>query len=148
MGGEFEMINNNGRHVAGQGLQHTGWTGETTRGTASAARARRFLTTLAAAAAVASACLLSPAAIDAASAQRVLQLTGAKRTATVLVPVGKTEDLRIDAPFTDITIGDPDVADVAPLTDRAISVLGRRSARPASRSMARTGAMSASSTSR
>ncbi len=73
MGGEFEMINNNGRHVAGQGLLHTGWTGETTRGTASAARARRFLTTLAAAAAVASACLLSPAAIDAASAQRVLQ---------------------------------------------------------------------------
>ena len=126
MGGEFKMINDNGRHAAGQGLLHTGWTGATTRGTAGAARARRFLTTLAAAAAVASACLVSPAAIDAASAQRVLQLTGAKRTATVLVPVGKTEDLRIDVPFTDITVGDPEVADVAPLTDRAISVLGKK----------------------
>ena len=126
MGGEFEMINDNGRHAAGQGLRHTGWTGATSRGAASAARARRLLTTLAAAAAVASACLVSPAAIDAASAQRVLQISGAKRTATVLVPVGKTEDLRIDAPFTDITVGDPDVADVAPLTDRAISVLGKK----------------------
>jgi pilus assembly protein CpaC len=56
----------------------------------------------------------------------VLQIRGASRTATVLVPVGKTEDLRIDSPFTDITVGDPDVADVAPLTDRAISVLGKK----------------------
>jgi len=126
MGGELKMINDNGRHAAGQGLLHMGWTGATTRGTARAARARRFLTTLAAAAVVASAGLVSPAAIDAASAQRVLQLTGANRTATVLVPVGKTEDLRIDSPFTDITVGDPDVADVAPLTDRAISVLGKK----------------------
>ena len=90
------------------------------------ARARRLLATLAAAAAVASACLVSPVAIDAASAQRLLQITGAKRTATVLVPVGKTEDLRIDAPFTDITVGDPEVADVTPLTDRAISILGKK----------------------
>jgi pilus assembly protein CpaC len=126
MGGESKMINDNGRHAAGQGLLRTGWTGATTRGTERAARARRFLTTLAAAAAAASACLVSPAAIDAASAQRVLQISGAKRTNTVLVPVGKTEDLRIDVPFTDITVGDADVADVAPLTDRAISVLGKK----------------------
>ena len=93
---------------------------------ASAARARRLLTTLAAAAVVTSAWLVSPFAVDVASAQRLLQISGASRTATVLVPVGKTEDLRIDTPFTDITVGDPDVADVAPLTDRAISVLGKK----------------------
>ena len=81
---------------------------------------------LAAAAVVASAWLVSPFTVDVARAQRVLQISGSKRTATVLVPVGKTEDLRIDGPFTDITVGDPEVADVAPLTDRAISILGKK----------------------
>ena len=104
------------------------WGGQepTTGEPASAARARRLLTTLAAAAVVTSAWLVSPFAVDVASAQRLLQISGASRTATVLVPVGKTEDLRIDTPFTDITVGDPEVADVAPLTDRAISVLGKK----------------------
>jgi len=120
------MINNDGRHAAGHSLLHMGWTGTHNRGAASAARARRLLTTLAAAAVVTSAWLVSPFAVDVASAQRLLQISGSSRTATVLVPVGKTEDLRIDTPFTDITVGDPDVADVAPLTDRAISVLGKK----------------------
>ncbi|MBX9774146.1 MAG: type II and III secretion system protein family protein [Xanthobacteraceae bacterium] len=120
------MINDDGRHAAGHRLLHTGWTGTHNRGTASAARARRLLTTIAAAAVVTSAWLVSPFTVDMASAQRLLQISGASRTATVLVPVGKTEDLRIDTPFTDITVGDPDVADVAPLTDRAISVLGKK----------------------
>ena len=34
--------------------------------------------------------------------------------------------MRIDAPFTDVTVGDPEVADVTPLTDRALSVLGKK----------------------
>jgi len=120
------MINNQGRHAAGRGLLHVEWTGEARRGTASAARARRLLTALAAAAAVTSAWLVSPFTIEEASAQRLLQISAAKRTATVLVPVGKTDDLRIDAPFTEITVGDPEVADVTPLTDRTISVLGKK----------------------
>ena len=114
------MINEYGRHAAGGSPPALQRTGATSRGTASAARARRFLASFAAAATVASACLLSPAAIDRAEAQRLLQISGAQRTTTVLVPVGKTEDLRIDSPFTDITVGDPEVADVAPLTDRTI----------------------------
>ena len=126
MGGEFKMDSNYGRHAAGHGLLHVEWTGEANRGTASAVRARRLLSTLTAVAAVTSAWLVSPFTIEAASAQRVLQISAAKRTATVLVPVGKTDDLRIDVPFTDITVGDPDVADVTPLTDRTISVLGKK----------------------
>jgi pilus assembly protein CpaC len=120
------MITEQRHRVAGHGLPRTPWLGEADRGPARAASARRLLAMIAAAAAVASASLVSPLAIDAASAQRALQIMGAKRTAVVLVPVGKTEDLRIDAPFTDITVGDPEVADVAPLTDRTISVLGKR----------------------
>ena len=119
------MITNEGRHAAGLGPLRMG-AGATSRGTERAARARRLLATLAAASMVTSAWLVSPLAVETAGAQRLLQISGASRTATVLVPVGKTEDLRIDSPFTDITVGDPEVADVAPLTDRAISVLGKK----------------------
>lgn len=120
------MISNRGRHAAGHGLPHAEWAGATKRGVARAARARRLLVTLMASTVVASAWLVSPLGVDPASAQRLLQISNAKRTTTVLVPAGKTEDLRIDAPFAEITVGDPEVADVTPLTDRAISVLGRK----------------------
>lgn len=115
------MNNNQRRHAAGDGLLHRRWTGAM-----GAVGARRLLTSVTTVAMVASAWLMTPAAIDTANAQRELQITAAKRTATVLVPVGKTQDLRIDSPFTDITVGDPEVADVTPLTDRAISVLGKK----------------------
>ncbi len=78
------------------------------------------------AAAAIAAALLLPATIGEAQAQRVLTVNGAKRSAAVAVTVGKTEDVRIDAPFTDITIGDSDVADVTPLTDRSLSILGKK----------------------
>jgi pilus assembly protein CpaC len=120
------MNNNRRRHAADDRLLHWGWTGETRRGTERAARAHRFLATVAGLAAVSSAFLVSPCAVTTASAQRVLAISAAKRTATVMVPVGKTEDIRVDAPFTDITVGDPEVADVTPLTDRAVSILGKK----------------------
>jgi pilus assembly protein CpaC len=71
------------------------------------------------------AALLSPASLGGAQAQRLLQLTSG-HSASLLVAVGKTEDIRIDAPFTDITVGDSEVADVSPMTDRTISILGKK----------------------
>jgi pilus assembly protein CpaC len=62
-----------------------------------------------------------------AQAQKLVQLEGAKKTATVGVIIGKSHDVRTDAAFVDITVGDPDVADVHPLTDRSLSILGRKS---------------------
>jgi pilus assembly protein CpaC len=73
-----------------------------------------------------SAVLLAPGSLRDAHAQRTLQLVGAKRSVSVTVAVGKTEDVRIDGAFTDITIGDSDVADISPLTDRTISILGKK----------------------
>ncbi len=70
--------------------------------------------------------LLAPASLHGAQAQRLLQVSGAKRSISVTVAVGKTEDVRIDGAFTDITIGDSDVADISPLTDRTISILGKK----------------------
>jgi pilus assembly protein CpaC len=68
--------------------------------------------------------LLMPA--DEAQAQRRIQISGVNRTVSVTIAVGKTEDVRVDSPFSDITVGDPDVADVAPLTDHTLSILGKR----------------------
>ncbi|HEY1365204.1 MAG TPA: type II and III secretion system protein family protein [Xanthobacteraceae bacterium] len=56
----------------------------------------------------------------------MLPISSSTRTAQLQVAVGKTEDVRIDAAFTDLAIGDPEVADVTPLTDRTLSILGKK----------------------
>jgi len=72
------------------------------------------------------AALLVANAVGEAQAQRLLTVSGARRTAAVSVAVGKTEDLRVDSPFNEITVGDSEVADVTPLTDRSLSILGKK----------------------
>ncbi len=42
------------------------------------------------------------------------------------MPIGKSQDVRTDASFVDITVGDPEVADVNPLTDHTLSILGKK----------------------
>src|SRR4029077_6112121 len=69
----------------------------------------------------------SPFSIGEAQAQREIQVSGAKRTANINVYIGKSEDVRTDTSFVEITVGDPDVADVNPLTDRSLSILGKKS---------------------
>jgi pilus assembly protein CpaC len=59
-------------------------------------------------------------------AQQKLALTGSAHTATVIVAVGKSEDVHIDQSLVDIAVGDPEVADVNPLTDHALSILGKK----------------------
>src|SRR5580704_3137139 len=48
------------------------------------------------------------------------------RTVTVNVTVGKSQDIHTDQALVDIQVGDPDVADVNPLTDHALSILGKK----------------------
>jgi pilus assembly protein CpaC len=86
----------------------------------------RLLASLALLTLAASAISLAPGSLREANAQRLLQISGAKRSVAVTVAVGKTEDVRIDTAFTDITIGDSEVADISPLTDRTISILGKK----------------------
>jgi pilus assembly protein CpaC len=61
-----------------------------------------------------------------AHAQKAIQISGASRTAMVVVTVGKSQDVRADASFIDVMVGDPEVADVNPLTDRTLSILGKK----------------------
>ena len=76
-------------------------------------------------AAVVAATVLALAPVAARAEQRVAWANGL-HTSTVRVTVGKTEDVRTDQNLADITVGDPDVADVNPLTDHALSILGKK----------------------
>jgi pilus assembly protein CpaC len=69
---------------------------------------------------------LVPAGFGQALAQSLVQINAAKKTSLVSVAIGKTLDIRTDASFIDLVVGDPEVADVAPLTDRSLSILGRK----------------------
>jgi Flp pilus assembly secretin CpaC len=44
--------------------------------------------------------------------ERVVALSDLRRTAAVAITAGKPQDIRVDAPFSDVMVGDPDVADV------------------------------------
>lgn len=59
-------------------------------------------------------------------AQQNIALASPVHTAQVRVTVGKTEDIRTDQTFANITVGDPDIADVSPLTDHSLSILGKK----------------------
>ncbi len=87
---------------------------------------RTLLLPFAAAAGLAFAAPAVPGFTGEAQAQRVLSIVQAKRTASVNVAVGKSEDVRTDAAFAEITVGDPEIADVNPLTDRSLSILGKK----------------------
>jgi pilus assembly protein CpaC len=117
--------NENGRRAAAIGRRHWEWTGQTGRGAGtSSLTGRRLLARLATVAALG--VLLAPATLGDAQAQRILQISGAKHTTIVRVTVGKTEDLRIEDAVSEVTVGDQEVADVTPLTDHSLSILGKK----------------------
>ncbi|HXD14647.1 MAG TPA: pilus assembly protein N-terminal domain-containing protein, partial [Xanthobacteraceae bacterium] len=59
-------------------------------------------------------------------AQQRIALAGSAHTTTVMVTLGKSEDVHTDQNLVDISVGDPEVADVNPLTDHALSILGKK----------------------
>lgn len=86
--------------------------------------ARRSWRAVLAAALIAATGGLSAAAV--AQEPRLLQIGAGKRTATVSVYIGKSQDVRTDTSFVEVAVGDPEVADVHPLTDRSLSILGKK----------------------
>jgi pilus assembly protein CpaC len=66
---------------------------------------------------------LAPAVVQ---AQDHVTLAGPVRTSMVSVSIGKSQDVRTDQSIADIVVGDASVADVNPLTDRSLSILGKK----------------------
>ena len=82
-------------------------------------------------------------------AQKLVELSAGQRTAMVNVSIGKSADVRTDIAFTDVTVGDPEIADVNVLTDRSLSILRPQERNDAaSPPMAKAAGWSASSMSR
>lgn len=53
--------------------------------------------------------------------------TAARRiSAVVKISIGKSESVRTGESFSEVIVSDPDVADAIPLTDRSLSVLGKK----------------------
>lgn len=71
---------------------------------------------------VAAAAALAPAA---SHAQPQIGLTNPVH-ARVTVTLGKSQDVHTDRSLADIVVGDPSVADVNPLTDHSLSILGKK----------------------
>lgn len=59
-------------------------------------------------------------------AQQRISLASSGHTVTVNVILGKSQDVHTDKSLVDISVGDPTVADVNPLTDHALSILGKK----------------------
>lgn len=86
----------------------------------------RWLRDLALALAFSLAAMLVLMVADAQAQERVIQISGSHRTAMVSVTIGKSQDVRTDKTLVDVMVGDPDVADVNPLTDHTLSILGKK----------------------
>src|SRR5438270_10049404 len=76
---------------------------------------------LAAMAGAAFACL---AAAQPASAQ--VRMASGVDAGELDVPVNKSQVLRADRPYSKALIGNPDIADIVPITDRSVYVLGKK----------------------
>jgi pilus assembly protein CpaC len=56
----------------------------------------------------------------------LLQISATAKAQTVSVAVDKTQTLRTSVNFADVIVGNPDIADVVPLTDHSLSVVGKK----------------------
>jgi len=90
-----------------------------------ACRGAGILGAFIAAIAIAAAAMLWPIA-SAHAADSPVVLGSGKRTESIMVTTGKSQNIRTDTNFVDIVVGDPEIADVVPLTDHSLSVLGKK----------------------
>jgi pilus assembly protein CpaC len=57
---------------------------------------------------------------------RIVELDGSGRSISITVAVGKSENVHTDGNFVDVVVADPETADVMPLTDHSLSILGKK----------------------
>jgi pilus assembly protein CpaC len=59
-------------------------------------------------------------------ADRTVEIAGKQRTSALTIAIGKSETVRVDKSFTNVVVGDPDIAEAVPLSDHALSILGKK----------------------
>lgn len=68
---------------------------------------------------------LAAASLAPARAQTLVEI-GASKVGAVRVTQGKSQTLQTSRAFVDVVVGDPETADVMPLTDTTMYVLGKK----------------------
>jgi len=117
------------RQIAALKPPHMDRISELRRGAEKVRPCRHLLRLLAGATLALAALAVSPALPgvgDSAQAQKLISLSASKRLTTVTVSIGKSEDIRLDTGFGDVLIGDAEIADINPLTDKTLSILGKK----------------------
>ena len=61
-----------------------------------------------------------------AAAQTAISVAEGVHAGEVVVPINKSQVIRSDRPYAKALIGSPEVADVLPLTDRSLYILGKK----------------------
>lgn len=64
--------------------------------------------------------------VSAPAQAREIEFAAGRGAATVKISIGKSENVRTGESFSEVIVSDPDVADAIPLTDRSLSVLGKK----------------------
>jgi pilus assembly protein CpaC len=54
------------------------------------------------------------------------EVVAARSSHTLRISIGKSESVRSQGSFSEVIVSDPDVADAIPLTDRSLSILGKK----------------------
>ena len=67
-----------------------------------------------------------PLSVNVSAAARLLKISSSNRVGKLVVVMGNSETVRLSMPFSEIVVGDPETADVNPLTDKTLYVLGRK----------------------
>ena len=62
--------------------------------------------------------------VGSAQADGIIQIASSTKTRSIRVPLAKPTTFRTDAPFSEIVVGDPELAIVTPLTDQSFYVVG------------------------
>ncbi len=65
-------------------------------------------------------------AAEAIAQTRVVKLSPDNRVGRMQIIIGMSETIKVNMPFSEIVVGDPETADVNPLTDKSLYILGRK----------------------
>jgi pilus assembly protein CpaC len=57
---------------------------------------------------------------------RELEVGAGRTSAVVKISIGKSESVRTDGAISEVIVSDPEIADAIPLTDRSLSILGKK----------------------
>jgi pilus assembly protein CpaC len=58
--------------------------------------------------------------------EQQVRIGASQKSASIRLINGKAETVRTDRTFSDVIVSDPEIADVVPLTDRSLSILGKK----------------------